>query len=82
MHHFWGKKRHINGLIFRQKPKNLNLEEFWGFLPKMRNFLKNSAVSVFAKDPLTSYEISEKSFEPFLRKSVNLRGWGSKENIC
>ena len=44
---FLGLKKHINGLNFWQKPKNPILEEFWGFFPKMKVFLKNAAPSVF-----------------------------------
>ena len=48
------------------------LEEFlFSFFPKMKIFLINSVSSVFDPyDPLTSCNISEKSYEQFLRKAV------------
>ena len=44
---------------------------FGGVFTKMRIFLKNLASSVFdPQHPLTSCKISEKTYEPILRKTV------------
>ena len=72
MYHCYCKQRHLNDNFFwkkKQKNRKPILEEFLGFLPKMRIFLKNSASLVFYfLKSLTLYEISEKN--SFLRKSV------------
>ena len=52
-HHFWGKKKHINRLIFWQKPKKHCFRLILSFSPTMRIFLKHSAMLVFnLYDPL------------------------------
>ena len=52
-HHFWGKKKHVNRLIFWQKPKKHCFRLILSFSPTMRIFLKHSAMLVFnLYDPL------------------------------
>ena len=61
-----GEKR-LNGLNLCQKI----LEKILGLFPKIRDFLKDSASPDFGSDFLTSDKISEKFYDPSLRKSVN-----------
>ena len=61
-------RKDISGLNFWQNPKTLILEEFLRTFPKMRIFPSKN-LSVFG--PLASCIISEKLYEPFLRKTDN-----------
>ena len=59
--------------ITTQNPKNPILGVFLSIIPKMRFFPKNLTLSIFYLSvTLTSWGISEKSYEPFWRKSVYL----------
>ena len=59
--------------ITTQNPKNPILGVFLSIIPKMRFFPKNLTLSIFYLSVTpTSWGISEKSYEPFWRKSVYL----------
>ena len=67
------KNLHITGLNILQNPKNPILGVFLSIIPKMRFFPKNLTLSIFYLSVTsTSWGISEKSYEPFWRKSVYL----------
>ena len=78
VHDLKQKKLYITGLIFfffffYKIQKNPIFEVFWGIIPKMRFFPKNPALSVFHPwGTLNSWEVLEKSYEPFWRKRVYL----------
>lgn len=70
MHRFGSKKRHINELNFGKSQKKQYLEEFFGFFLKSAFFRKIPLHHCYPKT-LTSRKISEKSCEPFSRKTYN-----------
>ena len=69
---FMGKKRYIIGLNFRETPKNPTLDKFLGLFPQTDNFSeKFGIVNFWPLTFVTSWKISEKFCEPFLRKRVH-----------
>ena len=70
---FEPKKSTHQWTIFLLNKKNPILGVFLDIIPKMRFFTKNPALSVFYPwGTLTSWEVSEKSYEPFWRKLIYL----------
>ena len=66
------KKVHINGLIFCQNTKKSIFRLIFLKISQTRFFLKNRALSLFSVyGPLTSYQKSEKTDEPILRKTLD-----------